>query len=657
MTPRRLFVSVALAFGLAAAPLLYGQTAEHLVTTTLLPTESGDAINPNGFLIQEKEPKTAALQFDLSGLPPGLLEADLRRCTLRIVASEVAANPGPNTGAKDVIVRGAVPSNAGFVVSLSRLVANKDRANVQPIAVQANPLLCAAIYKTYVKADKNKDFSITLSTETYKASSMFYSSKSAGNEFSRIPRLVIEYKSPPVSFLDSLSWEQSQHDPEHTGRSSWKPFTAPFGFAKERVSLPPIGSGPGGEADTVADYPLIYQGNLYILYKTATDNYLVGLDFTGRHKRWEAKIGAGTVADSPVIGPGGLLYLYIALQRPNAPDQKTIAAYDLNRGGAKVGAYELSERAGSPDLTVGDDGSVFLALQESNVHYMLAFTSKLVPFIRSTSYPKISTITTSASGDRIFAQTPKGAAILDIANPKEHPVLPFAGAAEYHVPVAGPAGGVMLFSAFNGNNAGRVWSYAETEKWKTPPGGTSTSQPVLGGNGRLYFVQDGELQGYLYTDGAKLVNHTDKACSVTSNLVIDGSDNVYFWCTKLLQSYKSDRTPLVQSAVLDGPQKDLRFELAPDGTLWTNNKKDNALYALTPIYAPSTPNLTVTRDDIRTHTAYRTTGNLAVAENVKVGSKATEPPMEVLFQAKGSISFARGFSVEKGASILCRTGF
>jgi outer membrane protein assembly factor BamB len=646
MTQRR--ISVAFAISLSAASLVYGQSAGHMVTTTVLPKESGDAVNPNGFVIQQTERKTATLTFDLSGLPPGLGPSAFSSCTLRIVASKVMANtPGPNTGAKLVTVKGSVASDKS-IVSLSLL-----KENEQMVAKQANPALCAAIYEASVKPEGNKELSISLSTDTDNASSIFYSRKNAEPEFSRMPRLVIEYKSPPLSFLDSLSWDQPQHDPEHTGRSEWKPFNPPSGFMAESVSLPSIGTGPG----TLAGYPSIYQGNLYIIYKIGKINYLVCLDFSGRRKLWEAQIGEGTVERSPVIGSGGLFY---------AVTEKKITAYDLNRTGTEVATYPLTNKklTDAADVTVGNDGGVFLALQENNVNYMLALTSKLVPFIRSTSFAQISTITASASGDKIFAQTPDGAAVIDIANPNPGQPLPFKGGDRYYIPVAGPAGGIMLFSAFNAHNVGSVWSYAETQKWKVS--GTATPQPALGGNGHLYFIQDGKLKGYLYSDKTKLIE-ADKACSVSSNLVVDGSDNIYSWdgsnsanrpswCTKgSVRGYKPDGSLLVQSGALGGPEENLRLQLAPDGTLWTNNENGNKLFALKPTYAA--PDLRVTPGDIRTHTFYRATGKLTIAENVTVGNKANEPPMQVLFEAKDSISFAKGFRVEKGASILCRTGF
>jgi hypothetical protein len=659
MIRQRRFLSVALAVGLGAVPLLYGQSAVHTVTTTLLPMENGDAIKAEGFEIQTTPKIAATLTFDLGRLPTGPEVPAFSRCTLRIVASEVVANTNRrDTGSKQVLVNGYVPKPKDpskpedpSVVALSRITANEDKQNVQPIAEGYGSSLCKAIHDAYVTAGKK--FSISLATGTHNGSSIFYSlsKASSGDEFSRLPRLVIEYTSPPQPFLDSLSWNQRQHDSQHTGRNSWKPFEAPSGFTKEQITLP----------GRIADYPLIYRGNLYLIYNDGVNNQLRCLDFSAKRTLWEANIGREAVERPPVIGPDGLMYVVT---------KGKIAAYDLNRTGAEVSSFALSgERKLTPgtDMTVGNDGSLFLALQEkSGVNYLLGFTSKLVPFIRSTPYSQLSTITMSTTGDKIFAQTPEGAAILDIANPKERTVLPFVGEDYYNVPVAGPAGGAMVFSTFNNDNRGRIWSYLDpVKKWQIPDtdkpeDNTSPSQPVLGENERIYFFMGGQLHNKpLIVTGKP--NHEDPKpaapapCGVGSNLVMDGGDNIYFWCKEgILRGYKADTSELFAPISVPGPGQFLRLQLGPDGTIWANGNND-VLYVLKPTYAKT--NLTVKPEDIKTHTVYRTTGDLTVAADVTVSSKDKEAPMEVLFEAKGSISFAKGFSVKKNASLICRTGF
>lgn len=99
----------------------------------------------------------------------------------------------------------------------------------------------------------------------------------------------------------------------------------------------------------------------------------------------------------------------------------------------------------------------------------------------------------------------------------------------------------------------------------------------------------------------------------------------------------------------EAPEQFIRLMLGPDGTLWANNKLGSALYAFKPSFAE--PNPTIKEKDISTNTVYRATGTLTV------GSLKLETGTQILLQAQQSISFARGFTVQKGAELLCRTGF
>jgi hypothetical protein len=89
--------------------------------------------------------------------------------------------------------------------------------------------------------------------------------------------------------------------------------------------------------------------------------------------------------------------------------------------------------------------------------------------------------------------------------------------------------------------------------------------------------------------------------------------------------------------------------MGPDGTLWANNRNGDSLFAFKPAYAPA--DLTLQPKDIKSRTAYRTEGKLTV------GGVSIEANKQALFQAQNGIGFASGFKVEKGASLMARTGF
>jgi hypothetical protein len=655
------------------------------LTVTLLPTGENpvgsspqDPKGAKNFLwIQKDQPQEIRLDFDLSGLPSGLNKEHFKRCVLRLVAHRVIFYPegksSDKTGATDIFVRGwSGDDDKNSILALSVLSENN------PVVLNANTseAFRNAVYKKY--EGKDKKLSLRLRTNSARASSLFYSSKNFGDTASNKPRLVIEYTLPPPDLLETASWSQHQQNPEHTGRSPWIPFRAPNGFSLVSVSLPKIGENMG----TVVDYPLIYQGNLYLISYLISNNlkqnYLISLDFKGT-KRWQRVIGEGTVQRSPVISRNGIMYIVT---------EKQIAGYDLTQSGKDYASHPLSEKKLSAytGLTQGNDGSLFLAMTENDVNYVYGFTPSLDPFLKvgpfGSGQDKISTITVSPNGRKIFAQTPKGAVVIDVANPSEQRMIPLANNQDqpweyYYVPVAGPAGDVMIFSDFTSKaNRGNIWGYSETQRiWNAS--GTLLPQPVLGSNGRVYYIQGGALRGHPYNQLGSADITAGTGLNTTSNLVMDGADNIYFWDNGYLHGYSPQAERLFEkvnftkkgleeqrpadpesvspekkaerSKDSSGPEQFIRLMMGPDGTLWANNKNGNALYAFKPSYASA--DLTVQQTDIKPQTAYRATGTLTV------GGVSIEGHTQVLLQAQNGIGFARGFKVQKGASLVARTGF
>lgn len=145
---------------------------------------------------------------------------------------------------------------------------------------------------------------------------------------------------------------------------------------------------------------------------------------------------------------------------------------------------------------------------------------------------------------------------------------------------------------------------------------------------------------------------------------MDGANNIYFWDNGTLHGYQEDGERLFEKKSFDGlnerskdekdqsaegPEQFIRLILGPDGTIWANNKNGRDLYAFKPSYGDS--KLTLEQEDIQTDTVYRTAGELAV------GGVTVKSNTRIWFQAQKGMSFAKGFAVQKGASLLCRTGF
>ena len=649
---------VAVSFGSALA----GQN-DRQFTTILLPIMENSVIKGQGpdaandlLWIQKKPEKDIRLHFDLSILSSGLTEADFKECTLRLVAQNVIFQPDnnrENTGGTRIRIKGRLAEKeAPFIIALSVLSEEN-----QPITLnqKTSPEFRNAVYTAYSSDEKKeKKISLSLITDSPRASGLFYSSKRFGDSPSNIPRLVIEYTQKPSDLLETMNWSQHQQNPEHTGRNPWIPFNNPTGFSLETI---PISEG------TVADYPLIYQGNLYLVNKINGLNYLVALDFTGR-EFWRQKIGKGVVQRSPVISRNGIFYTVT---------EERIAGYDLNNSGYEYASYPKNKElpgklSDYTDLTIGNDGSLFLALKEYDLNYIYGFTHDLKPFLKTGPFEqRVSTITISPDGRKIFAQTTKGGINIDITNPSEEQVFSLEYKNEtskeyYHIPVAGLSDEIMVFSDFSGNaTKGNVWGYQYREKkriWNSS--GTLIPQPVLGSNDLIYYIQGGALQGHNFNKrGPSKINAGD-TLNTTSNLVMDGANNIFFWDNGYLYGFNSEANPLFDKKdftkhELDekqkgkGPEQFIRLMLGPDGTLWANNKNGKAIYAFKPQYAES--DLTLKQEDIKNQTVYRATGRL------KVSGVTLEQGDNILLQGQKGISFSAGFTVKNGASLLCRTGF
>jgi len=731
-----------------------GSRSDRFLTTTLLPVEEkvlGEADerveppepeNKPYLWVQQKPRRLIELHFDLNGLPPDL--RDFEECSLRVVAKDpkyIPVNNKGNTGGDTVALTGRLPESKESIVAFNDIGSQSGMT----VAVGAAPQLCDKIRETFSSPKGDRFFTVKLQTGSDKAGALFYSKSENKKNPSNRPRLVLKYTQAPPLLPDTLSWSQHQQNPEHTGKAPWIPFRAPNGFSLARIPLPKIGENAG----SVVDYPLIYRGSMYLISKVLAQNYLLSLDFNGE-ERWRCDIGKGTVQRSPVISRNGILYLVTETQ---------ITGYDLLQAGKEYVSYELTgarKLSAYTGLTQGNDGSLFLAMAENDSNFIYGFSPRLVPFLKAGPFAigqqKISTITVTPDGSKIFAQTPKGAVVIDIVNPSEQKTIALANGSDvpyeyYYVPVAGLADNIMIFSDFTSKaDRGNIWGCSGMQLlWDAS--GSLPSQPVLGSKNRVYYIQGGILRGHegraevLWADdcrakataeiadgvvtgisiddpgegyktpplitlaggggrGAKAVaeiangsitsiNIVDSGqgyrkppvvrfnkLHTTSNLVMDGGDNIYFWDNGYLHGYNSDgeclfkevdltkkglegQRPAVPEKVSDtgtaarnkessGPEQFIRLMLGPDGTLWANNKSGDSLYAFKPSFAEENP--TLTQNDIQTNTVYRVNGTLAV------GSLKLESGTQILLQAKQGISFKKGFVVQKGAELLCRTG-
>jgi hypothetical protein len=668
---RSLLLSICMTSFLAAHPA-HGQGVRQF-TTTLIPvaTKATRAEGDSALWIKTLPAQDIFLKFDLGALPPG---ATIQKATLRLVAGTLLYKPDdPNSGGQTILIKvqlarddfSGVTKDASIALLATLTTTNK-------IAWRSIDSLTVA--ERY--ASPNKTISLRLSTISNLASTLLYSTSTFGNSQSNIPRLVIEYTMGPPGLLESLSWSQHQANPEHTGRNTWTPFQKPSGYRLEKINMPAIPSASGNKVGGIADYPLIYDGDLYLIYKVEDLNYLLALDFKG-NELWRRAIGNGTVQRPPAISTRGVLYV---------ATEKGIGAYDVTRGGEAMSAYALQGRLSDfTDMTIGNDGSVFVAVRNNDLNYIYGFTPALLPFLKAGPFRsgehKISTVTVSPDGRRLFAQTADSAVVIDIVEPStvRRVALTNPGSTPweyYHTPVAGPDGGTVIFSDFTStDNKGNVWGSGVTPKdsrtiWSAT--GTLVPQPVLGSNGLVYYIQDGALRGHTYNRIGQASISVGSNLNTTSNLVMDGANNIYFWDNGVLLGYDSVGVRLFELAGVNdmdkkrkqdpetlsdtikakrsssGPEQFIRLLLAPDGTLWANNRRASELFAFIPTYATIDPVLTA---KLNTHTVYRAGGVVTVGPGVAV-QKGTQ----ILLQGQNGVAFPPGFAVDSGATLLVRTG-
>lgn len=638
---------------------------EPWLTTTLLPMDKSAPLKNVPLTIESKK-TTFQLEFDLMALPDGLSKEDFKNATLRLVAD------GP--GKKDLLVKGRLPNAPDSIVLLNQLIgknlvalnslAPEDACN-PPADLQAEPgtsntegvcdLLNAL--SDHYENRREQAFTLELFSESGNdAKRSFHSNRPSADSPSDIPRLVIEYTRRPPGLLDNLDWRQKQRDPEHTGRTPWAPFNESSGFTVTAIKYPDI--------EEIQDYPLIHRGNLYVVAKGTNDIVLAVLDSKG-NKLQRHSLGQFTLQRPPVISRAGFLYLLT---------KESILAYDLAKLDGQFAVFKLppnSKASDRSELTVGDDGSLFLVLKKESKNYVYGFTESLKPFLRrEMSGEHASSVTVGRGGREIAVDTEDKAEIIDIRNPSsareitklEH----YEHYKHFHLPVAAPDGHYIFAGFSDTPDSGIVSGHDDTETAIWTAKGTSSSQPVLAGtpssqtipkNGEpVYFIQDGRLQAQPYKEirPEPTAGGSENNWKTTSNLVMDGGNNVYF----LSDGYLVRCAPPKMACQAlkkegSGHEQFVRLTLGPDGTLWANNNKGKTLYALRPTYA--SPDLNLSKlAALTSGTVYRAEGKLSVG-GPTVGDSADKAGAQVLLQAE-RISFGPGFAVRRGASLLCRTG-
>ncbi|HPE04506.1 MAG TPA: hypothetical protein PK101_07820, partial [Thauera sp.] len=175
------------------------------------------------------------LAFDLASLPAGLSAAQMQRCVLRVVASEV------RYVREHEAVAAVVELAVRRVGDTRPLAALRDLRPDRPVSLNPdNGRLCEAVAEA--AAAPARRLELELYTATSRASSLLHGRASAEDgvrQASHAPRLVIQYA--PDAAAAASGWRQPQHDAGHSGRGDFKPARSPGGFELQALPLPAVG--------------------------------------------------------------------------------------------------------------------------------------------------------------------------------------------------------------------------------------------------------------------------------------------------------------------------------------------------------------------------------------------------------------------------------
>jgi len=583
--------------------------AETKATMTLLP-KSAESVEPcnkpredNLLTISvdgNNNPTSEVLiTFDLSPIPSG---ATIEKTTLRLVA-----DPDYKSSSQTVQIYTDCNKNK----SIGGWSINKPKPSTSSTE---------DLRKTIIAAyNGRKELSLLLSSKSRLSDWRYYSKENFADTSSFKPRLIIEYK------LD-------QHPARTTERTFWKFFFEPAQF-KIKPFL----------ADAVIlSNPVFYKENIYLFAKpTSESTNLYALFFNG-DENWNKKIGI-TPGAHALASSNGILY---------SVGENRIELYDLKQEGVRLNGKSIDDFKLSVSPTLGADGSLYF----ERYGYIYGLNPKQEELWRYPSAPdagkaeKVSRIALGPDAQKfayaltrinkknqlVAINTADGSADMYGFNEKF---------SDFHRPVvvAGPEQEYIFFSACSVSD-GILASYSGGEQiWeKIGP----VSQPIADMEGKLLFlIQNGKLQAYDKFNGKAVCTSARADLAATSNLVMDGEENVYFWNNGTFLGYTKDCEPFFEQKLPDLPER-LELLFAPDGTLFARSETQRLSLIL-----PTRPVFTLDQNNLRSDTIY-SADTIHVVENLNLDST-----VNIILKAKDNISFGPGFSVKKGARLNCKVGF
>lgn len=611
--------------------------AETRIITTLLPKSDTPGEDNLLRISADKKYKSiceALLTFDLGMLPES---ADIKNVTLRLVG-----NPGDH-------------QNPQFVQIFAESQKGKSIGSwtTKPIVKK---FIASSELPSTIKDLLNKEnkLVLTLSSSSELSDWKYYSLENYDNTSSFKPRLIIEYEVPGI--------QESQT----TERTDWK-FYGPPKQVKVKRLLPNI--------NDIISNPVFYKNGIYLFTQTTSEETDLSALHTNGREMWKKSIKI-TPASHAAVTDTGQLY---------SVGESRIVRYDLEKR-EQIESKEVKDLKLSDPPTLGPDGSLYFVRSGYGDIYNL--NPNLEELWKYPSMPnqqganKVSRIVLSPDAQRyayamilsdqdisgVRINTADGETILykqyagiDPADKTKSKQYKFGDQyTGFHRPVVvrGPEQDYVFLSAYSQNN-GILAAYSGDEgRWSNS--GTISS-PIADKNGdHVLVVQSGKLKAYKKFNGELACSSRETDLAATSNLVMDGEDNVYFWNNGTLYGYKNDCTKFLKWSQnedrdpnLPRLPREVELMFAPDGTMYAfapiteTQTSKQSLYSITPRLEA----FTLREEDVHPDTIY-SADTITVEEKLEL-SKGTR----IMLKAEKGIAFGTGFRVKKGASLICKTGF
>ena len=594
------------------------------VTTTLLPTSSESIPADQSKLLRIKADANnmpeirGRLAFDLGVIPVG---ATIKEATLQLVADR-----GDEVQEVHIFPDGGIQP-------VGRWTSRNDKCCT--FAASSDPLR----QRVEEAFTGKKPLSLTLQSISTRSDWKYYSMGEYGGNSSYKPRLIVKYEPPP-----DLVEQQQQRD---TAGTYWRFFPRPA-HVKAKAFL---------ENVKLISNPVFYRGGIYVFAQPASQEMVLYALYPGGANLWgpkEIKVSPGPHA---LVTSTGRLY---------SVGENRIVIYDLEQEGAEIKNVTINNFKPVLRPTLGADGSLFA--MPSGSGYIYGFNPDPQELWR---YPSDNTQIADASRVTLSPDAGRYAYVLTQIGKETHPVRIETATGTptvYDLKVRIATGGVETVKDLGSGSKGLhrpvvikeheyvfLSAYAEQNGiivaqsggqviwWNEGP----VSAPIADREqNKVLTVQNGGFRVYDKLSGKEVCSSSEANLATTSNLVMDGDGNVYFWNNGTLLGFTNDCRNFLNQK-LAGLPRDLELMFAPDGSLyaWTDS---NRLYTIT----PSRPALILdmATNKPQTDTTY-SAEVIQVAANVQIKNE------NIMLKAQHSMSFGNGFSVSKGARVRCRIGY